>query len=50
MAQHVIFHEREKFVLAFVLVMVRIDVDDNDVVEVALMRLLARVSQQPNRY
>ena len=30
-----------------VLVMVRVDIDDQDVVELALMRLLARVREQP---
>ena len=47
--QHVVFHERQKFVVVFVLVVMRIDVDDQDVVEVALVRLLAGMRQQPRR-
>ena len=47
LAQHVIFHERQELVVVLVFVMVRIDVDDQDVVELALMRLLARVREQP---
>ena len=34
-------------VVVLVLVMMRIDVDDQHVVELALLRLLARVRQQP---
>ncbi len=47
LAQHVVFHEGQEFVVVLVLVMMRIDIDDQDVVEAALMRLLARVRQEP---
>ena len=47
LAQHVIFHERQEFVVVLVLVMMRVDVDDQDVVEAALMRLLARMRKEP---
>ena len=47
LAQHVVFHERQELVVVLVLVMMRIDIDDQDVVELALMRLLARVREQP---
>src|SRR5207253_2238989 len=45
--QDVVLHEREKLVQAFVLVMVRIDVDDEHVVKLALLRLLAGMRKQP---
>ena len=45
--EHVVFHERQDVVEVLVLVVVRIDVDDQHVVELALHRLLAGVSQQP---
>jgi hypothetical protein len=47
LAQNVVLHERKEFVQAFVLVMVRIDVDDQDVIELALLRLLAGVGKEP---
>ena len=47
LAQHVVFHEWQEFVVALVLVMVSVDVDDDHVVEIALMSLLARMRQQP---
>ena len=47
LAQHVVFHERQEFVVMLVLVMVRVDVDDQNVVEVALVRLLARMREEP---
>ena len=40
LAKHVIFHERQEFVVVLVLV-VGVDVDDENVVETAPMRLLA---------
>src|SRR5277367_152775 len=47
LAQHVVLHERQKLVVVLVLVVVGIDIDDQDVVEFTLMRLLARVGKQP---
>ena len=46
LAQHLVLDERQEFVVALVLVVVRIDVGDQDVVEVALVRLLAGMRQQ----
>ncbi len=46
LAQHVVFHVRQELVVVLVLVMMGVDVDDQDVVEFALMRLLARVREQ----
>src|SRR5207248_5547968 len=45
--QDIVLHEGEKLVQAFVLVMVRIDVDDEHVVKFALLRLLAGMRKQP---
>ena len=47
LAQHVVFHVGEDFREILVLVVVRIHVDDQHVVEIALHRLLAGVRQQP---
>src|SRR5262249_22936244 len=47
LAQHVVLHEREKLVQALVLIMMGVDVDDQHVVELALLRLLSGVRQQP---
>ncbi len=47
LTQHVVFHVGQEFVVVLVLVMVRVDVDDQNVVELALMRLLAGVGQEP---
>src|SRR5262249_26821712 len=47
LAQNVVLHEGKKLVQALVLVMVRIDVDDQDIVELSLLRLLAGVGKQP---
>src|SRR5262249_46766965 len=47
LAQDVVFHERKKLVQALVLVMVRIDVDDQDIVEVTLLSLFAGLGEQP---
>src|SRR6516165_8616887 len=46
LAQHVVFHERQEFVVVLVLVLMRVDVDDENVVEAAPVRLLARVPQE----
>ena len=46
-AQHVVLDEGQKLVEALVLVVVEIDVGDQNVVEIALMRLLAGVRQEP---
>ena len=45
--EHLVFHERQDLAEVLVLVVVRIDVDDHHVVELALHRLLAGVRQQP---
>ena len=45
--EHFIFHERQDVGEVLVLVVVRVDVDDHDVVELALHRLLAGVGEQP---
>ena len=47
LAQHLVLDEGQKFVEALVLVMVRIDVGDQKVVEIALVRLAAGVGQEP---
>ena len=44
--EHVVFHERQDVAEVLVLVVVRVDVDDQHVVELALHRLLAGVRQQ----
>ncbi len=46
-AQHVVLDEGQELVEALVLVMMGIDVGDQHVVEIALMRLLAGVGQEP---
>ena len=43
---HVVLHEREDVVHALVLVVMGIDVDDQHVVELALLRLLAGMGEQ----
>ena len=45
--EHVVFHVGQEFRVILVLVMVGVNVDDHHVVEVALVRLLAGVSEQP---
>ena len=47
LAEHVVFHERQEFVVMLVLVVMGIDVDDQDVVETALVHLLAGVREEP---
>ena len=47
MAQHVVLDEGQKLVEALVLVVMGIDVGDQNVVEIALMRLLAGMGQEP---
>src|SRR5438132_3483114 len=47
LAQHLVLDQRQKLVEALVLVMVAVDVDDQDVVEAALDRLLAGVGEEP---
>ena len=47
LAQHVVFHERQEFVVVLVLVVVSVDIDDQNLVEFALVRLLAGVCQEP---
>ena len=44
---HVVLDERENIVHALVLVVMGVDVDDQDVVELALLRLLPGVGQKP---
>ncbi len=46
LTEHVVFHIGQEFVVILVFVMMSVDVDDHHVVEVALMRLLARMRQQ----
>jgi hypothetical protein len=46
LAQNVVLHERKKLVDALVLVMVRIDIDDQDIIELALLRLFPGMSEQ----
>ena len=50
LADNVVLHEREKLVDALVLVMVGVDVDDQDVVELALLRLLPGMGEQRGWY
>src|SRR5262249_1311186 len=49
MAHDIVRHEREKFVEALVLVVVAVHVDDQNVVKIALLRLLARMGEQLGR-
>src|SRR4029077_11515117 len=44
--EHLVFHERQDVGEVLVLVVVRVDVDDHDVVDLALHSLLTVVSQQ----
>ena len=44
--EHVVLHEREDLVEILVLVVVGVDVDDQHVVEVALVRLLPRMAEE----
>ncbi len=44
--EHVVLHERQELAEVLVLVVMRVDVDDQHVVELALHRLLAGVRQQ----
>ncbi len=46
LAQHVVLHEGQDVVHALVLVVMGVDVDDQDVVELALLRLLTGVGEQ----
>ena len=46
LAEHVVLHEGEDVVHALVLVVMGIDVDDQDVVELALLRLLTGMGEQ----
>ena len=45
--EHVVLHERQDFAVVLVLVVMSVHVDDQDVVELALDRLLAGVSEKP---
>src|SRR5579864_2588879 len=45
--EHVVFYVGQEFAVILILVMVGVDIDDDHVVEVALVRLLAGVRQQP---
>src|SRR5215813_2937613 len=47
LAQHFVLDQRQEFVEALILVMVAVDIDDQDVVEVALHRLLAGMGKEP---
>jgi hypothetical protein len=47
LAQNLVFDEGEKLVVALVLVMVAVDVDDQDAVQLALIRLPPRMGEQP---
>ena len=47
LAQHVVFHERKNFAHVLVFIMMRVDIDDHEVVELAQVRLLARMRQKP---
>jgi hypothetical protein len=47
LAQNLVLDEREKLVVALVLVMVAVDVDDQHAVQLALIRLPPRVGEQP---
>ena len=47
LAQHVVLHVGQDFVVVLVLVMMGVDIDDQHVVEVALLRLLAGMGQEP---
>src|SRR5262249_11672424 len=49
LAQHLILDQRQKFIETLVLVVVAIDIDDQDVIEVAGHGLLASVGEQPAR-
>src|SRR5262249_43309028 len=45
--EHLVLHERQDVAQVLVLVVMRVHVDDQHVVEVAAVRLLARIGQQP---
>ena len=45
--EHVVFHIGQELAVVLALVVMRVDVDDQHVVELALHRLLAGVRQQP---
>jgi hypothetical protein len=47
LAQDLVFDERENFVVALVFVMVAVDVDDEDAIQIALIRLPPRMRKQP---
>jgi hypothetical protein len=47
LAKHIVFDEWQEFIEAFVLVVMRIDIGDQNIVERTLVRLFASVSQQP---
>src|SRR6202043_3756051 len=46
---HVVLHERKDLFKSLVFVMMRIHVDDQHIVEMPLVRLLARMREQPAR-
>jgi hypothetical protein len=47
LAEYIVFDEWQEFIEAFVLVVMRIDIGDQNIVERTLVRLFASVSQQP---
>src|SRR3954452_2980017 len=47
LTEHLVFDQRQEVVVALVLVVMAIDIDDQDVVEIALHCLLAGVRKQP---
>src|SRR5215471_6834306 len=47
LAQHLVLDERQKLLVDLVLVMMAVDIGDQHVVEVALVRLAARMGEQP---
>ena len=47
LAENVVFHVGQNVVVVLVFVMVRIHIDDKNVVELALNRLLARMREKP---
>ncbi len=47
LAQHLVFDEGEKFVVALVLIVVAVDIDDQHAVQIALIGLAPRVGEQP---
>ncbi len=47
LAQHLVLDEGKKLVVALVLIVVAVDVDDQHAVQIALIRLAPRVGEQP---